>query len=120
MIVRARFLNTMVETDVEIPDDVQLVKKLPWWMRKKFFAITLGTRRRPRIHVRHDPPDPRTLWHELQHVRQLRERGALRYYVGWVWDTILFAYSGNRLELEADRVADDAFKAYVKAHGYPR
>jgi len=120
VILRARFIGTQVETDIEVPDSVRVVFKKPWWVLGKFYGITLGTRTHPRIHFKDNPPDPRTVWHELRHVEQLQERGAFRYRLNWLWDTFLFWYSGNRMELEADRYADEKYAAYVREHGRPR
>ena len=69
MSIRARFLKTEVETGVEVPDHVRIVRSMPWWVWRKAFAMTLGTRWRPRIHLRDDPSDPRTVWHEA-HLKQ--------------------------------------------------
>lgn len=120
MILRSRFKGTQVETDIEVPDTVRILYTKPWWVPGKFYGITLGTRKHPRIHFRDNPPDPRTVWHELRHVEQLIERGAPRYFIAWLWDTVLFSYSGNRMEEEADRVADERYRAYVATHGRPR
>lgn len=56
-------------------------ERFPWWLRpfvvNGVVAITLGRR----IYVRAGHSIEPLLWHELTHVRQMREQGLLRF--GW-------------------------------------
>jgi hypothetical protein len=68
---------------------------------KRFRAITLGAT----IHCQYSAMHPFTLVHEIEHLKQIRERGRLSFYLSWLLETFRFGYTGNKWENAADVAA---------------
>ena len=81
-----------------------MIKSAPWWLSKRFAAITLFGN----IYIQDGVElTPEQMNHELIHAAQQKELGALLflliYLAEWVWGfrTIFYAYSSIRFEKEA-------------------
>ena len=51
--------------------------------------------------------DRRWLRHEMEHIRQFRKFGLLRFIILYLWESLRKGYYNNRFEIEARRAESD-------------
>lgn len=94
-------LFCVIET-IRIKENSPMARLAAWKLGSSQVAMVIGET----IHLHNTSREeflsqPRWLRHELEHVRQFRQYGMIRFLAYYLWETVCHGYFNNRFEAEA-------------------
>jgi preprotein translocase subunit SecG len=83
-----------------------IARMLRFFTGNQLFAVTFWNR----VYVSSNYLVPHALQHELEHVRQWHEMGAVKFTVVYLWQYVRVGYAKHPLEVAARLVSGDALR----------